>query len=134
MSTAPESPLEKKDPAADLELTTDERVARLEQLVENSFNYLARGLNEVDLKASNEAKDLQAQLSKTLTLMNMSTLQNIIAIRELLGILIKNGTVDATSFEKSVTDELTKAIEAQQKAIMAQQELETTQDSAGATA
>lgn len=129
MTSAPDSPLEKKDPAADLDLTVDERVARLEQLVQNSFNYLGRGLNEVDLKAADRVKELESELSKTLTLMNMSTLQNIITLRELLALLIKNETVDAASFEKAVTDELTKAIEAQQKAILDQQGIKVDEES-----
>jgi hypothetical protein len=138
--TTPQSPLDKKDQSAAPELTLDQRVNRLEHTIENAFNYLAKGISEVELKVTNENKDLQTQLSKTLTLMNMSTLQNIITIRETLRVLIEKDLVDAQAFEAQVTAELTKAIEAQQKAILEQQDAQAeetqevaTEDS-GATA
>lgn len=116
--TTPESPLDKKNLTVDAPLTLEERVGKLESTLENAFNFLAKNLSEVEFRAEQESKELQAQISKTLTLMNMSILQNIITIRETLRVLIEKEVVDAPTFEAQVTAELTKAIEAQQKAMM----------------
>lgn len=114
----PESPLDKKSTDIERELTLDERVNRLEHVLENAFNQLGSYISEVELKTQSESKDLQSQLSKTLTLMNMSTLQNIVTLRETLKVLIEKEIIDPKEFEKDVTEELTKAIQAQQKAIL----------------
>jgi hypothetical protein len=133
----PESPLDKKETDLERELTLDERVNRLEHVLENAFNQLGSYISEVELKTQRESQDLQQQLSKTLTLMNMSTLQNIVTLRETLKVLIEKEIIDPKAFEKDVTEELTKAIQAQQKAIQEaaqpQADLGETEES-GATA
>lgn len=133
----PESPLDKKETDLERELTLDERVNRLEHVLENAFNQLGSYISEVELKVQRESQDLQQQLSKTLTLMNMSTLQNIVTLRETLKVLIEKEIIDPKTFEKDVTEELTKAIQAQQKAIQEaaqpQADLGETEES-GATA
>jgi hypothetical protein len=133
----PESPLDKKETDLERELTLDERVNRLEHVLENAFNQLGSYISEVELKTQRESQDLQQQLSKTLTLMNMSTLQNIVTLRETLKVLIEKEIIDPKTFEKDVTEELTKAIQAQQKAIQEaaqpQADLGETEES-GATA
>lgn len=119
--TTPTSPLDKKDLNAEAELTLDQRVNRLEHTLENAFNYLGKQISSVDFKLSQESKEVQAEISKTLTLMNMSTLQNIVTLREILKTLIDKEIIDAKAFEASLTEELTRAIEAQQKAILGDQ-------------
>ena len=122
--TTPTSPLDKKEVATEAPLTLEERVSKLEHTLENAFNFLAKNIAEVEFRISQESKELQAQLSKTLTLMNMSNLQNIITVRETLRVLINKEIVDPQAFETQVTAELTKAIEAQQAAIMGEQSKE----------
>ena len=132
--TAPTSPLEKKEENLERELTTDERINRLEHTLENAYNQLGRAIHENELKTQHESMDLQQQLSKTLTLMNMSTLQNIVTLRETLKVLISKEVINANELEVAVTAELTKAIEAQQKTILEQQAIEAAPQESGATA
>lgn len=122
--TTPDSPLDKKDLNVEQELTTTEKVNRLEHTVENAYNQLAKYIHETELKLQQENYALQAELSRTLHLMNMSTLQNIVAIRETIKALIGKGVIDHAELDKAITEELTKAIEAQQKVITEAQEAE----------
>lgn len=121
MSEAPDSPLDKKEGTAiERELTMEERVKRLEVTLENAFNYLGKEIHQSELRTKQEGETLQAQVSKTLTLMNMSTLQNIVAIRELIKTLVAEKIVDGDALDKRIQEELAKAIEAQQKVMQDQ--------------
>jgi hypothetical protein len=117
--TTPETPLDKKDLKQEEEITLTEKVSRLEHTLENAYNQLGRYIHETELKLQKDSVALQAEISRTLTLMNMSTLQNIVAIRETIKALIAKNVVDEKELDKAITEELTKAIEAQQK-IMAE--------------
>lgn len=116
MST-PESPLEKKESTLEKELTLSERVDRLEYVLESAYNQLGKHVQETELKLQKESQTLQEELSKTLQLMNMSTLQNIIAIKETIKVLIGKELVDQAALDAAITEEFKKAIEAQQKVI-----------------
>lgn len=120
--TAPESPLEKKDRKVEEELTLVEKVHRLEHVVENAYNSLGKYIHETELKLQQENLALQQEISRTLTLMNMSTLQNIVAIRETIKALITKNVIDHAELDKAITEELTKAVEAQQKLMVEAQE------------
>jgi hypothetical protein len=120
--TTPESPLDKKESVFEEELTMPERVSRLEHVVENAYNQLGKYIHETELKFQKEGYNLQTEISKTLTLMNMSILQNIVAIRETVKALIAKNVLDQTELDKAITDELAKAIEAQQKIVSEVQE------------
>ena len=118
----PETPLEKKESKAVDELTLNERVGRLEHTLENAYNQLGKYIHETELKFQKESLELQSEISRTLTLMNMSTLQNIVAIRETIKTLIAKNVVDEKELDTAINAELTKAIEAQQKIMSEAQE------------
>jgi hypothetical protein len=120
--TTPETPLDKKDLRVEEELTLSEKVSRLEATLENAYNQLARSIHETELKLEKSSQELQVEISKTLTLMNMSTLQNIIAIRETVKALISKSLIDGEELDKAITEELKKGIEAQQKIMTEAQE------------
>lgn len=119
--TAPETPEEKKDFKEVEILTSEERLTKLENLVNNAFNYLAKITHELDFKMQNQVNELQTEVSKTVTLMNMSILQNIIMLRELVGMLVSTKTIDLEAYQEIVNKELTKAVEAQQQIIQNEQ-------------
>ena len=119
--TTPETPEEKKELQEVEILTIEERLAKLENLVNNAFNYLAKTTHEVDFRLQNQVQELQTEVSKTITLINMSVLQNIVMLRELIGILVKKEIVDLKEYQEVVNTELTKAIETQQQIIYNEQ-------------
>lgn len=120
--TTPETPLDKKEPKVVEELTLAEKVGRLEHTLENAYNQLGKYIHETELKLQKDSLELQAEISRTLTLMNMSTLQNIVAIRETIKALIARNVVDEKELDQAINSELTKAIEAQQKIMTEAQE------------
>lgn len=120
--TTPETPLDKKDLREDEELTLTEKVSRLEHTLENAYNQLGKYIHETELKLQKDSMSLQAEISRTLTLMNMSTLQNIVAIRETIKALISRNVIDEKELDKAISEELTKAVEAQQKIMAEAQE------------
>ena len=122
--TTPESPLDKKDLKVEEELTLAEKISRLEHTLENAYNHLGKYINETELKLQQDNQKLQEELSRTLHLMNMSTLQNIIAIRETIKALINKNIIDHDELDKAITEELRKAMEAQQKIILENQKAE----------
>lgn len=121
MST-PETPLDKKDLKEVEELTLTEKINRLEHTLENAYNQLGKSIHETELRLQKDSVSLQAEISRTLTLMNMSTLQNIVAIRETIKALISRNVIDENELDKAISEELTKAVEAQQKIMVEAQE------------
>lgn len=113
--TTPESPLEKKESSDERPLTADERISRLEIALENAYNVLARENHRIQMKVEEDNGILQSDLTRTLTLMNMSTLQNIVSIRVLAQELVAKGLLDQKDIEAKVAAELNTAVEAQQK-------------------
>jgi hypothetical protein len=113
--TTPESPLEKKESSDERPLTADERISRLEIALENAYNVLARENHRIQMKVEEDNGILQGDLTRTLTLMNMSTLQNIVSIRVLAQELVAKGLLDQKDIEAKVAAELNTAVEAQQK-------------------
>lgn len=117
MTATPESPLEKKVQVEEETLTVEERVTRLEMTLERAFNVLGNSQHDMQMQLAEEKNHFEGELSQTLTLMNISTLQNVIALREVTRALIAKGLVDAEALDKVVQEELHKAIQAQQKAV-----------------
>jgi hypothetical protein len=118
---APESPLDKKTENLERVLTPEERIARLEHTIDGVYNQLGRYISQVELQTQNNLKELEQGIGKTITLVNLSVLQNIITLRETLKMLIGKEVIDGAALDAIVIKELTTAIEAQQKAVLNEQ-------------
>lgn len=116
--TAPTSPLDKKETiSVEKELTLEERVGRLEIVIENAFNALAKGIHESEIRLNEERVYLEKGLSQTLNMINLTILQNIVTIRELTKVLVEKELVDAKDLEEKVQTSLKEALELQRKVL-----------------
>lgn len=123
--TTPTSPLEKKVTEVTAEaaaeetrpLTLEERVGRLEITLEQAFNALARGIHESELRAVQARTEMEGELSKTLTMMNLSALQSIVTQKEVVKQLTEKNLLDQASLEESIGASLKHAVEQQQAAM-----------------
>jgi hypothetical protein len=99
--TSPESPLEKKAQTESIEevLTLEERVGRLEIVIERAFNALAKNIHENDLRNIEQRNHLEGELTKTLTIMNLGTLQNVVTLRELMDDLVEKNLISKEELE-----------------------------------
>lgn len=121
--SVPESPYEKKETVpTEKELTLEERVGRVEIVIENAFNALAKGIQEVDLKSQEERRHLEQGISQTLNMINLTVLQNIITVREVTKVLIEKGIVDEKELNAKIETSLKEALEMQRQAIEKAQE------------
>ena len=116
--TAPIDPMAKKEVKEEaLELTIEERVGRLEIVLENAFNLLSKNIHETELRMAESRRYLETDLARSLHMMNLTTLQNIITIREVTTMLVEKQVVDGAELETKIDASLREALEAQAKAI-----------------
>jgi hypothetical protein len=122
--SAPDSPYEKKEvdlsPEAEetpVVLTLEERVAQLEAIFENGFNMLARGIHENELRNEQRTRATEAELGKTLTIMNYSTIQALVTQKEILGLLTEKNVLDKAEAEGRINGALVQAVKAQEAAM-----------------
>lgn len=121
----PESPLEKRVVETTAEaaaeetrtLTLEERVGRLEITLENAFNALARGIHESELRTVGARNEMQAELARTLTMMNLSALQSIVTLKEVVKQLTEKNVLDQAKLDENVSAALKEAVDSQQAAM-----------------
>lgn len=115
--TTPVNPDEKKEQKEVNALTLEERVGRLEIVLENAFNLLSKSIKETELRLQDSKRYLETDIARSLHMMNLTTLQNIITIRELANHLVGKQIVDGAELEEKIRVSLEEAIAEQTKAI-----------------
>lgn len=120
--TTPTSPLDKKTTIEERELTLEERVGRLEFTLERAYNVLTKQTTELEMGVAENFNRLQGEVTQAITVLNLSNLQNIITIRELVRVLAKSATIDEKSLNETITAELKKAVQEQQEILQKMQD------------
>lgn len=115
--TTPANPDERKEQKEVNALTLEERVGRLEIVLENAFNLLSKSIKETELRLQDSKRYLETDIARSLHMMNLTTLQNIITIRELANNLVAKQVIDGAELEEKIRVSLEEAIAEQTKAI-----------------
>jgi len=115
--TTPTSPLEKKETIIEAELTDSERIKRLELTLERAYNTLGKEISELDISVAENFNRFQNEVTHAITMINASNLQSIITLKELMKLLVKNGTVDEKVLNEAISEEIKKAVAHQQQIV-----------------